>query len=744
MKNQFWRLAIGAGWVVAGAAGWGKDGHDYRHELYDSLHGSAMQDKFRRLAPVPIGVVFLPWAGMTEGELREQFRTMRRVGFHNLKQVMGSPEWPERELMRIALEEGVIPFWYGEGGWEDLTPELLARLGLEPGTPPAVARRDPRVRAYQAGVLKRQVEAWKTAPAPAAGVKGYFGQPDAGLRPEDEADFKAWVRSAYGTVEELVTAWNQLDVGIRPGMDVYRSWADFEGDRLANMEFGGEGPRPGREYGFVRDVLRFKADRNIAYIRATRVPDVPGQPQRAGGEMGLFLPFASRGTDMEGIAEAMREVGSFYPSLHFAWHFEEADYETTRCIYMMASLVVDWFKGGWTGIWESTGGPQQFSGGKGWDRAGEESTAGFTVTAGTMTQLQLSYLAGGARGSGIWTWNPREAGWESGEFALLDRNRQVGERARRTGRIAQAAEEWREELWQAHKEPWVGVLVNWDNEAIWAAVAGPGRTHFKHYPVQARIGISRALINGNIPWEHVTPADLRAGLGPRYRVIYLPAQVAVNADLWPLFEAYVRAGGRLVADAPAAMWNERGKMLRTGPGTPFERIFGASIRDYQYASNVPRWREGTGPEAGEKELEGFILEVEATTATVRERFQTGEPAVTEHRLGEGTAVLLAADASFALRRPGREALEAWTRKWTLGKAVAPFTCEGAIVYRLAAPEADHYFLLNDGEETTAGWRSEVYRYVEWRDALTGAVVDPAAVAVEGYGGRWLRAVKAGK
>ncbi|NET37955.1 MAG: family 10 glycosylhydrolase, partial [Cyanothece sp. SIO1E1] len=44
-------------------------------------------------------------------------------------------------------------------------------------------------------------------------------------------------------------------------------------------------------------------------------------------------------------------------------------------------------------------------------------------------------------------------------------------------------------------------LVNWDNEAIWAAVSGPGRTQFKHYPVKARIGISRALINANVPWE---------------------------------------------------------------------------------------------------------------------------------------------------------------------------------------------------------------------------------------------------
>gem|GEM_PF-3978002 len=38
----------------------------------------------------------------------------------------------------------------------------------------------------------------------------------------------------------------------------------------------------------------------------------------------------------------------------------------------------------------------------------------------------------------------------------------------------------------------------------------PGRTHSKHYPVQARTGISRVLLNANIPWERVTPSDLKA------------------------------------------------------------------------------------------------------------------------------------------------------------------------------------------------------------------------------------------
>lgn len=56
------------------------DGHDYQTEVYDSLHGRAMQRKLRRLGPMPFGVVFLPWAGMTEAEMRQHFRWMRELG----------------------------------------------------------------------------------------------------------------------------------------------------------------------------------------------------------------------------------------------------------------------------------------------------------------------------------------------------------------------------------------------------------------------------------------------------------------------------------------------------------------------------------------------------------------------------------------------------------------------------------------------------------------------------------------
>ena len=706
---------------------------EFYHDVYDAMHDSPMQQKFRKLAPVPYGVVFLPWAGMTEDDMRKHFRMMRELGFTNLKQTMGTKEWPRDKILSVALEEGIIPFWYGEGGWEDITPELLEKVGLPEDMSVKEARKNPKMIAYQNTVLAKHLTTWRD-PLPGQGeFKRYAHKPDMYLRSTDLPLFRKWVREKYETVEELSAAWNLAEVGI-PG-DPYESWEEFEEDDIVKYFPDKEYvivPKNGREYGKVRDILRFKADMYLENVKFFKQNVYPEQPQRAGGEMGLFLPFASRATDMEGIAEVMTERGSFYPSIHLAWHYEEVQYEVARCIYMQSSIATDWFKGGWASTWESTGGPQQLSGGKGWNILSQFETPGFTVDKGTITQLLLSYMAGGFKGVGLWSWNYRNAGWESGEYALLNRQLEPGPRAIRAGKIAQGADRYRDEIWAAHKEPYVGVMVNWDNEAIWSAVAGPGRAHFKHYPIKARIGISRALINANVPWEHVTPTDLKKGLGKRYKVIYLPAQSAINDELFPILEQYVREGGRLVLDAPGAWWDAQGRVLKTGKGTPFEKLFGASIADMQYSNNVPQ-------HIGDHKLDGFVFDIDATSAAVVERFKLGKPLVTEHQYGKGSAVLIAADASFAMNEPGNDFMEDWTLEHTLGGLELPYSCEEAIVYRIASPEADHYFFINDDDakEVILNFRDYTYRNVT--DPISGEALKLGdEIALEPYSGRWLR------
>lgn len=364
-----------------------------------------------------------------------------------------------------------------------------------------------------------------------------------------------------------------------------------------------------------------------------------------------------------------------------------------------------------------------------------EKTAGFTVNEGTITQLLLSYLAGGFRGVGMWCWNCRTAGWEAGEYALLDRNNQPTARARRAGDIGKAMVKYRDELWRSRKQPLVGIFVDWDNEAIWAAMSASNRDKYRHEPVHARIGAARMLINANIPWEHVTAWDLRRGLSGRYRVIYMPAILAVDKKLFPILTDYVKQGGRLVVDMPGFWFDDYGRLLQTSTSTDFEKLFGVTLDDFQYSSNVPRSLIG-------RQLEGFIADVTETTAMALEHFDDGGSAITEHRLGLGSAVLIGFQASLCTFKPGNDFIEDIATKTLLGKHTSPYHSPDAIVYRLASPDADHYFIINDGPQRPVQVSFPAYKYRDSIDAVTGETIPlNQSFLVESFSGRWLRCAK---
>ncbi len=699
----------------------------YFTKVYDSLHDSPTQQKFQKIAPIPVASVYIQRPGEGEAEMREHFRTMRELGYTALKQIMNCPGWTREQIGLIALDEGIIPWWYGQGGWEEITDDLLNRLGIDSRDMQEI-RNDPRMLEYQHNVLKRRLQ--KAIEWHQQGRSTRFrgrvpevGGVGPGLTEEGKILFVQWVKDQYGTIDSLNFAYNQHHFGLAPREgEPFQSWQDFE-ERWQQLN--------NKEYRHLRDIFRFKADNRETLIK-TRIQEHmefdPEQPFRAGGEMGMFLPFSYRGVDMEGIAELMTEVGSFYPSIHLAWHFDEVNHEITRPIYMQAALTHDYFKGGWSATWESTGGPQQFSGGKGGNT--------FMVDKGTMTQLMLSFLAAGYKGFGMWSWSSRSAGWEAGEYSLLDRHNKVTPRAIRVGKIGQTAQRYRDELWQSRKEPLVGVYQNWDNEAIWAAMSLQGREHLRQDPIDARVGVSRALINANIPYEYVTDRDLRKGLAQRYRIIYLPFVISVPSDIMPILADYVEQGGRLVMDMPSAYYDEFGALFSTDQGTFFEKTFGTIINEYQGAGvNRPVKLDNL-------DLQGFIVDLDPTHSHVLAAYDNGLPAITEAFVGEGSAVLLGYEASKHCFKPRSAKAEEMLLRYTLGTNRPRFTCQGAIVYRLAAPEADHYFIINDGPQRPVQLNVDGFNYKSAIDAVTAQEWSmKEMLVVPAYDGRWIRCEK---
>ncbi len=704
----------------------------FLQEKYRHLHDSPLQEKFRHLAPIPVGAVYVQQPGEGEAQIRQHFRNMKKLGFNCLKQIMTIPGWSIEQVQLLALEEGIIPWWYGEGGWEDINEALLQKLGIPANTPIALVRNDPKMLAYQAQVLRERIltaQAYREKKGKALQDRSVAYEPELGGRGFDLSErgqvlFVEWLKKKYGNIEQVNKVWNQAHAGLQPGeQDPFKSWEDLA---LRHSKMGG------RDYRRLHDILLFKVEHSLENIRKTceaYQSVAPSGAFRGGGEIGLFHPLAWYGVDLERIADLMQEYGSFYSSIHYAWHFGETDYELVRPFYMQASLANDFFKGGWAATWESTGGPQQFSGGRG-------GGAYFTVDAGTLTQFLFSQIAAGFKGWGAWTWSTRSAGWEAGEYGLLDRNNQISERAIRMGQIGQTANRFRDELWQAQKEPLVGVLYDWDSEAFWAAMTEAGRAEFKDAGIQARIGVSRALINANVPFEYVTATDLRQGLAARYKVIYLPAIVSLNSDLLSILQQYVKAGGRLVMDAPTGYFDEQGALLSTIKGSAFESLFGLEIRDYQGAgTNRDYFLNG-------QKMVGFVLDLGLTTAQSLARFNDGKVAVAENKVGKGSTLVLGYEASKACFKPGRKLAESNLLRYALGNLSKPYTCTGAIAYRLSSPQADHYFLINDGPNTQANLQFGTYQYRSINDAISGQVLKPGQpIALEAHSGRWIRCEK---
>jgi beta-galactosidase len=644
------------------------------------------------------------------------------------------------QIQLIALDEGIIPWWYGEGGYEPFTAELLKKLNIPPSTPVAELLKHPAMLKHQREVMRQRIlrtqEFIKNSPNKQFMRTGSVAfDPEVGgrgleLTAQGEQLFLEWLKKTYGTVEKLNEAWNQNHAGLFLNEKrVFQSWDDVAQNWKTLTK---------REYRHSRDILRFKADHSLARIRRitqTLAAFDPYYPVRGGGELGLFLPSAWYAVDLEGIADTMADAGSFYPSMHFSWHFDQVNHEIARPLFMQASLMADLFKGGWTGGWESTGGPQQNDG-----ERGNLTPNSYYVGAGELMQLYLSQMAGGFKGFGIWCWNARSAGKEAGEYSLLDRNGQVTDRATRIGQLGQAMQKYRFEIWQAHKEPLVGVLFDWENEAAWAALSFVGRDSFKLKPVEARVGVSRALINANVPFEYVTPTDLRQGLAARYRVLYLPAMLALQTDLLPLLTAYVEQGGRVVLDLPGAWYDEWMRVFPTGKGSAFAKLFGASLDDFQY-SGVNRTLK-----IGDAVMNGFIAAMTPSSlnegAKTLASYDDGKPAILENRLGKGTAVILGYEAAHSCFKLGNTDSEAMLLRYTLDKLSSPFACDGAIVYRLASPKADHYFLLNDGPARTVRLDTKALRYRTASDAVTGErLLLGGEIKLAAHDARWVRLEK---
>jgi beta-galactosidase len=707
-------------------------------QAYRQLNDSPVQRRLREQREWFIGAVYWRPGDYEPGELVRELRRMRELGFNIVRFHTADPEQTAPGAydftrtdawLDAAAEAGIGVILHAGGGKpteeacaaQGLTRDYYDRCHLDEPGPLAVLeqRLGPICDRYR---RHGSLYAW-----------GMLGEPNPVLgsldNDYDRARFADWLRRRYDSLEALDAAWNIYPEAGRLLVESFE-----EAWRLAEPNVAGKisgAHRAKYVYGAQRDKLRYLADKDIARTRAVvetvRRHD-PDHPLTVGSHQ-LFYNPAQLAWD---VAERARAADLHFTSIHLSWHFEQVAGEVDRPVYMQARLTRDAFKGGWTSAYETTGGPVQYSGGY-----------GVGMSAGLMRRMALSYLAAGNVNIAFWTWNHRPGCWEAGEYGLASLSGRLTPWAQEAGKVARGMERWHEELWEATAEPRVGLVQSWDTEAI--LTLEPQRHDLRDGPTEhsrgtatqaqrASIGAARAMVNAHVPFEYVTTAELSEGIAAVYPTLLVPHARAVSAELVDVLRDYVEKGGRVIVDVQFAFVDPWGKMHPAGEGGSQERLLGAWVDNVHDARTRPM-------RLGDIEVEGFFADVEVTRARVLARFADGGPAVTEHRLGRGSAVLVGFDAARMCHRPGRSAVERLLAELARGDAPPSWTCDAPLAFRLSAPGADHYFLLNDGPSRPALLRAFDRRYAAGEDVIEQKPIDVSgtlAVQLPERSGVWAR------
>jgi beta-galactosidase len=712
------------------------------HDLqaaYWALPGTAMQARLRAERASQYSSVYFGFGDYDTEHLVYEFSRMVELGFdavrfytaHPVETAAGVFDFRRPDdWMAAAGRAGIGVIFHTE--WSQPSDALLQAHDLDRQAYGAVYADDPRYIAVLKAHYGALVARYKDHPALVAW--GTLGEPDPAERDivteMDRCRFGEWLQEKYGSLEALDKAWN---VYPQQGRLIVNEFA-----HAAAVLDGFSGPaqisgvhRALFNYGAGRDRSEFLAEKALrrgeAYLRVYRELDTV-HPVLTGSHQ-LFCNQASHRWDSERWAK----IGDhFTTSIHLAWHFDLVEGEVDRPVYMQARQTRDWFKGGFTSCYETTGGPVQYSGG-----------FGNSMSPGLMRRLILSYLAAGNINCSFWVWNARPGGWEAGEYGLTSLSGQLTPWAKEAGQLIQLARAHSAELWESGFPPEVGILSSWDTDAI--LEMEPPRHDLRHgtgnlgagtlhQQSRARIGASRALINHQISFEYLTDRELCCGLAARYPVIYAPHQRALSDAAFAALDAYVQSGGILIADVQFGFLDAFGKLRRTGAGSMHDRLFGA------WFEHIHDTRTG-GPGFRGKPISGFFAAMETGAADCIEHFDTGEPAVSRYRHGRGQALLIAFDPAREAWKPGNPAMESFIAGLVRRFVAAEWSSTHPLTFRLRTTPADHFFLINDGDATEASIDIPGLHHPDITDVIRGcklAAANPFNIALPANSGAWIR------
>jgi len=239
--------------------------------------------------------------------------------------------------------------------------------------------------------------------------------------------------------------------------------------------------------------------------------------------------------------------------------------------------------------------------------------------------------------------------------------------------------------WLTHKEPerWAAILMSDNTRTFYGRE--PGKVEERY--MSSVLGTFRACVEEHLPVNLINDWNLNAEDLSKYKVLVLPNAACLDERQVKAIDAFVKAGGGLVASLDTSLFDEFGE-----PRNNFalSAVFGA---DYRGPAAVAPFKEeldvnfakGIGPDYWEKRKNVFDFRQDVASFLNRGKMQTYVGPQTVTFKGPAVRVLPHADAKPA----------GWIRGRTLDAPDLPAVIarthgKGKVVYSAAGFDSAHY------------------------------------------------------
>ena len=283
----------------------------------------------------------------------------------------------------------------------------------------------------------------------------------------------------------------------------------------------------------------------------------------------------------------------------------------------------------------------------------------------TVALWMWNSIAAGATGVMFWQWRPELRGPESPGYGLCAPDGSPTERVRAVSRFAEVASLLELED-RVPERPAVGLLVS-RKTALHAYATDRTMDLYRNSVMGAYRLLTDRDVAVSILHEDVIERD---GVPEGIAAIYWPMPSVAASRLSAELAAFVAGGGTLVSEAGPGEYDEHGWRRTAVPFPELAEVFGRS----QIETTTPAPGEfiavGGGRVAVAWQVESSRLE----GATVLGTFLDGSAAITTHRFGQGSGVLISTYPSLAYEQSADAATAASVVE-LLGNRAGPVVAE---------------------------------------------------------------------